>query len=207
MDKIKYSSISYISIGVLFVFTLFFHPYPGSYLIKPLPILIMAYLSVLYLKGSIKYLMTAAFLFSAVGDVLLDVGRDRLFVPGLVSFLIAQIFYSVVFAKEFKFRKERLLVAAAIIIYVSVIYFLSDLGKLQIPVLIYMIMITVMGILASFSKRPVNGVLAGALLFIVSDSLIAINKFIHPFPYSTIFIIITYYSAQYRIGMGMLANE
>jgi len=207
MEKIKVFSIAYISIGVLFVLTLFFHPYPGSYLIKPIPVLIMTYLCFLGLKGGIRYLMVAALLFSAAGDVLLDVDRGRLFVPGLVSFLVAQVLYSIVFAKEFRFRAARLLIAAGMIIYVSVIYYLEDLGRLQIPVLIYMVVITVMGIFASFSKRPVNGVLVGALFFIVSDSLIAINKFIHPFPYSTIFVIITYYSAQYRIGMGMLGAK
>jgi hypothetical protein len=64
-----------------------------------------------------------------------------------------------------------------------------------------------MGILASFSNRPAHGVLLGALLFILSDSLIAINKFISPLPCSTILIVSIYYCAQYRIGMGMLTPE
>jgi len=183
------------------------HPYPGSYFLKPLPVLIMAFLSYLYLKGSTKYLMVAAFICSGVGDVLLDLDRVRFFVPALVSFLIAHILYSVVFAKDFEYRKSRLIIVGAILVYVATIYYYADFGDLVVPVLIYMIVLSTMGIMAAFSDRPINGVLFGALLFILSDSLLAINKFISPLPYSKIFVISTYFCAQYKIGMGMLTTK
>ena len=207
MDKIKTLSRIYIVLGFLFIASLIIHPYPGSYILKPLPILIMAYLSFSYLKGDVKYLMTSAFLFSAAGDVLLDLGRTKFFVPALVSFLIAHVLYSIVFAKDFKFKKQRLIIVGTLIVYVIIIFYLSELGNLFFPVLVYIVVITIMGFIASFSDRPVNGVLLGALLFIVSDSLIAINKFIHPLPYSTFFNIFIYYCAQYKIGVGMLQEK
>jgi alkenylglycerophosphocholine hydrolase len=207
MDKIKIFRRLYICLGSLFIASLTVHPYPGSYILKALPILIMAYLSYSYLKGCVKILMVSAFLFCTAGDVLLDVSRVNYFVPALVSFMIAHILYSVVFFKDFKFKKQRLIIVAAIIIYVSLIFCLSELGSLFIPVLIYILVITIMGIIVSFSDRPINGVLLGVLLFIVSDSLIAINKFIHPLPYSTFLNITIYYWAQYEIGMGMLLDK
>ena len=207
MDKIKIFCRAYVVLGFLFIASLAVHPYPGSYLLKPLPILIMAHLSFFFLKGADKYLMTAAFLFCAVGDILLDLSRADYFVIALVSFLIAHILYSVVFFKDFKFQKKRLVIVGALIIYVTLIFYLSKLGALLIPVLIYIIVITIMGIFATFSDRPVNGVLLGALLFVLSDSLIAVNKFIHPLPYSAIINMSIYYWAQYKIGMGILNSK
>jgi uncharacterized membrane protein YhhN len=203
MNRLRFA---YFFISTLFVVSLTVHPYPGSYCLKPLPVLIMAFLSYSYLKGHVKYLMVAGFVFSGIGDVLLDIDRVRFFVPALVSFLITHILYAVAFAEDFKYRKGRLIIVGAIIAYVATIYYYAELGDLVLPVLAYMAVISAMGILAAFSRRPAHGVLLGALLFILSDSLIAINKFVFPLPYSTILVVSIYYCAQYRIGMGMLTT-
>jgi uncharacterized membrane protein YhhN len=41
--------------------------------------------------------------------------------------------------------------------------------------------------------------IAGALLFVISDSLLAINKFYKPLPFAALFIMLTYCAAQYFI--------
>jgi uncharacterized membrane protein YhhN len=50
-------------------------------------------------------------------------------------------------------------------------------------------------------------VLIGAVLFMISDSLIAIDKFATPIPYPTLFIMGTYVFAQYFIAVGVLKND
>jgi uncharacterized membrane protein YhhN len=67
-----------------------------------------------------------------------------------------------------------------------------------------MIVISLMFISAYFRKR-VDGyyyVIIGAAIFIVSDSLIAINKFVSPFLYSNELVLITYIFAQFLIVFG-----
>ena len=88
----------------------------------------------------------------------------------------------------------------------------KQLDSLLIPVVIYMVAILVMVISAYLRKGAVNYfsftlVLLGALFFLVSDSLIALNKFYKPITYPTISIMITYAIAQYCIIIGLIKNK
>ena len=83
---------------------------------------------------------------------------------------------------------------------------IPNLGNLLLPVIAYLITITAMGLLAVQSSFPVRWVLLGAMLFIISDSFIAINKFIHPFPFESYWIMGTYYAAQFMLVMGFLKS-
>jgi len=78
-----------------------------------------------------------------------------------------------------------------------------------VPALIYMIVILLMSISAlnryeRVSLRSFTEVFIGALLFMVSDSLLAINKFSQPIPSASFFIMLTYITAQYFIVKGMI---
>jgi uncharacterized membrane protein YhhN len=63
-----------------------------------------------------------------------------------------------------------------------------------------------MGLLAVQSSLPIRWVLLGAMLFIISDSFIAINKFINPFPFESYWIMSTYYAAQFMLVTGFLKS-
>ena len=76
------------------------------------------------------------------------------------------------------------------------------LGDMLIPVAAYLVIILGMGIAAALGTTNQNLVIAGALLFILSDSLIAINRFVAPVPMASYFIMITYYLAQLCITSG-----
>jgi uncharacterized membrane protein YhhN len=84
----------------------------------------------------------------------------------------------------------------------------NNIGNpLLIPIIIYMFTITIMAI--SAAERNTNPksyrlVLLGAVLFVLSDSLIAMNEFVNPIPFSTILIMGTYIFAQYFICIGFL---
>lgn len=81
-----------------------------------------------------------------------------------------------------------------------------------IPVGIYMVVILIMAIVAYLRKGVVVNssyqlVLVGALFFILSDSIIALNKFYQPLTGSNISIILTYALAQYLIVNGILKSS
>ena len=81
-----------------------------------------------------------------------------------------------------------------------------------ITVLVYSTAIAVMVTFAINRFKRVNDksfalVFVGAMLFMFSDSIIAINKFLHPFTTAGIFIMILYISGQYLIAKGMLVQD
>lgn len=140
-------------------------------------------------------------LFSALGDFLLD-EYFNLFVPGLGAFLIAHLWYIAAFLT----RNKTLQILPALAIYaigaVALIFIYPGAGSFLIPVVVYMLVITTMGWRA-FAARAYNATanlaFIGAMLFIVSDSLIAFNKFYTPIPYHGWLIMISYWAAQYLI--------
>jgi uncharacterized membrane protein YhhN len=86
---------------------------------------------------------------------------------------------------------------------------LPALGDLKIPVIVYASVISVMLLFAYNGlliwKKPANQyVFFGALFFVVSDSILAINKFHMPIQKSSFIIMLTYLVAQYLIVKGIL---
>jgi uncharacterized membrane protein YhhN len=61
-----------------------------------------------------------------------------------------------------------------------------------------------MGLTAIQGRFPVRWIVLGAFSFILSDSLIALDKFLHPLPYNNYSVMITYYAAQWMIVHGSL---
>jgi len=181
-----------------------------------IPLLIVLLLVNIKVKGNrLHMLMLAGLLFSWAGDVLLEVPAKigDLFVPGLLSFMLAQAMYLTAFFTSPGpniIKKKPLLAAPALAYGAVLVYFLSPgLGAMKIPVLIYAAVILTMlcGAVNRFEK--VNRlsywlVLAGAILFVLSDSGIAFSKFIHSFRGSSLFIMSTYVVAQYLIVTGYI---
>jgi len=92
---------------------------------------------------------------------------------------------------------------------IGLFYFFKDgLGDLFIPVIIYMFVILMMLTTAflregTVPKNSYNLVFLGAIFFIISDSLLALNKFYSPLPLSGIWIMTTYSIAQSFIVLGL----
>jgi uncharacterized membrane protein YhhN len=92
---------------------------------------------------------------------------------------------------------------------VLVLYLYQDLKEMKLPVILYAIVILLMlsgaiNRIDKVNKKSFLLVLAGAILFVVSDSAIAINKFSIKFEYSGIVIMSTYIVAQYLIITGYI---
>ncbi|MFS4492063.1 lysoplasmalogenase [Maribacter sp. 2308TA10-17] len=161
------------------------------------------------------YLMTGALFCSLLGDVfLLFEDRSSIFFPlGLAAFLIAHLLFALTFTKKWN-RKASKKIWWIILLLFSyggfLFYILKDnLGALQIPVILYILGILTMVITAYRRKENVpkssfNLVFIGALFFVLSDSVLAVNKFLFTIPLSHIIIMGTYATAQYLITMGVL---
>ncbi len=206
MQRLSKFKFAYGCLVVIFIGSMFFKPYGGSFIVKSLPILLMAFLSFKYLKGINRYVMVFGFLFSAGGDIFLDLSRRLYFVQGLSSFAIAHIMYTIAFGMNIKRERLRVILAILMALYTIIIamVLIPYLGELMIPVVVYIGLISAMGITSALTNRRLTTVFVGALLFIMSDSIIAITKFIYPSSWMAIMIIPTYYLAQYKIGFGMI---
>jgi uncharacterized membrane protein YhhN len=103
----------------------------------------------------------------------------------------------------------QLALVVAVLIYSVLLsqWLAPGLGSLAGPVMLYVCVITVMvasAILAGFST---TWVCSGAILFLISDSILAVNKFKSPVPMAGYLIWATYYLAQFGIAIGFLREN
>lgn len=181
---------------------------------KIIPILILIYAVFKYLPILEKRgkLVGLGLIFSLFGDSFLALPGGKFFVPGLGSFLVAQLIYS--YAFSLRSDVKPMLALPFLIFGASFFYFLAPkLGPLLVPVFVYITAICLMGWRAasrnSASKPFVLGLL-GALVFIASDSVIAYSMFLNPEmdkAVASLLIMITYYVAQALIYSATYSEE
>lgn len=184
--------------------------YPGHFLLKAAPILLLAATAFLSetIFAPVKWLLLTALLFSAAGDIFLAINteeQDNLFIAGLGSFLIGHIFYALTFFQSTAFQPASLIPILIIVVLASVLtkQIWPGLGELKIPVLLYILVSALMGVGAAV-HAPFNWVLiAGSIIFMLSDSVIAVQKFWRPVPYRDFLVMSTYYLAQFLIFWGL----
>lgn len=160
----------------------------------------------------------AALIFSWMGDIFLMNAGSMWFILGLSSFLIAHVCYMRRFAlggnkaDSTMLKKIPWLEALVFAVFLNVFLWLwPTLGEMKLPVTIYSIVIYFMVLLAFSRKGRIPNssywiVLAGAILFVLSDSLIAISRFSGPevnIPWAGIWIMLTYTAAQGLIVWGI----
>lgn len=163
-------------------------------------------------KGQLKWILYAL-LFSWLGDVLLlfEGKKQIFFLLGLSAFLIAHIcyilFYQSVWRKG-KIRNNYLIVAVVLVYYVVLMFILLPyLGAMKIPVMVYGFVISwmlmmAMNMLFINNRKAGQWMVTGAFLFVVSDSILAINKFYQPLESAGILIMLSYALAQLFIVFG-----
>lgn len=186
------------------------------YFSKPLliPSLIFYfYNSLINVNSLLKKWILLALFFSWLGDMLLmfESTNSNFFIFGLIVFLVAHIFYILFYdfvLQLEKIKKNYWLFIPVLVYYVFLVSLLSpNLGEMKLPVRIYGIVISYMLIQALQTSRIGNKRAAllfilGSLFFMVSDSLLAINKFYNAISHSGLFIIATYGIAQFLITAG-----
>ena len=183
--------------------------YSGA-VVKALPILILLGFVATQLSGLWRNAMVLALLFSASGDVFLALNGhdDQWFMAGLGSFLVGQLMYAGLFWSHRLpgFSRSRWVIGSFVFLSFAGMLVVPQAGDFQGPVMLYMLAIGGMLSGAAACNRPLNRLFAGALLFAISDLLIAINKFVLSFDEADILIMTAYYAAQYFIVMGAIAK-
>lgn len=160
-----------------------------------------------------------ALFFSWVGDVLLM--QEKFFRTGLLAFLISHLGYIMTWRKHRNAAAEnpltglhRLRMAFPVILYGTgmVVVLLPHLDNLKIPVLLYAGVLTWMVLQALFrygytTSPSFTYVFAGSVLYMLSDSLLAFNKFVQPVGMAGFWIMLTYIAAQFLLVTGILRHE
>src|SRR3989449_1421955 len=134
--------------------------------------------------------LLAALAFSLAGDVFLMLPAD-LFLAGLAAFLGAHLAYIGAFAGPVLPRLVWLAAGIGLLAPVAarILRAVPD-RALRAPVAVYSLAVSLVGASAVASASSVA--IAGALLFLVSDMLIAWNRFVHPRPWAPLAIIVTF---------------
>jgi uncharacterized membrane protein YhhN len=172
--------------------------------------------SVTLLKTRLHKWIIAALIFSWTGDIMLmlEPKASIFFMLGLISFLMAHICYIDFFHILRLNRQVKLnwvIIGAVAVYYLALIIFLfPHLGVMKIPVIIYGAVISCMLALALHMpfitfKGAGRSLMMGALLFVASDTMLAINKFYMPFEFAGIAIMSTYCFAQLLIVVGAVS--
>jgi len=215
----KNLSILYFAIGIIFIVLEMMETIWIAIGVKALiiPILMLLYYSLVKSQmNPFHRLILAGQFFSWVGDVILQLSQfsEMFFMLGLSGFLIAQVMYMIAFFRtkgdNILFFKKIWLVIPLVLYGVGILWVLYDgLGDMMIPVFAYTGVILTMLMAAINRRGKVNRlsyhlVLFGAMLFILSDTLIAINKFTWEIPLPRLIIMGTYIIAQYLIAIGCL---
>jgi len=159
--------------------------------------------------------------FSLLGDVFLmfPYVNELYFMLGLGSFLIAHLFYISAFyldgTNKIEVEKRYVLPIFLVFGFFCMSYYMilrPNLGNMNIPVLVYSFVITLMAIMAALRYGKTNTksfawILLGAILFMVSDSILAYNKFVERMEIGDLLIMATYMLAQFLIAMGTVERK
>ncbi len=151
-------------------------------------------------------LIIAGLLFSLAGDVFLMLPSDQ-FIAGLVSFLLAHLLYIAAFLTDSGFATSWWYIP---LLYGIVMYLILSphIGQLRVPVVIYIVVILVMGWQAAGRWHTVANAsslrgMIGAVLFVISDTTLALNRFRKPFKHARALTMSSYYAAQWLLAMSI----
>lgn len=185
-------------------------------------LLLVPFLLLLFLKRFSGNKKSKAFLLpilaligSFSGDLLLAFDGAQFFLLGMLGFMITHICNSVYFysLSKVQIKQSKSAFLALLILSVTcslvVIMIKENSGAFFVPIIVYMLLIATMAILSAnladskgYNHSAVHYFIPGAVLFVLSDGLLAINKFNLQDPSMDIFVMLTYGLAQLYLVMG-----
>lgn len=152
-------------------------------------------------------------IFALLGDIFLLFDGSLFFTMGLAAFLIMQWCYVYVFSRNFQKPDQaslRKIILLAVIAGVLLYILWPGLGDMKWPVVLYVFSIMTMVSFSITRLKSLQGyqnAVWGAIFFMVSDALLAINKFTVPLPFASYLIMATYMAAQYFIVTGLVTGN
>lgn len=184
-----------------------------------IPALIVAYHHEVRPLSGPSRLFIVALVFSWLGDVLLmlEAWGPKFFIGGLLAFLVSHLLYIRYFngirTTKKSFLKSRPVMLLGVVVFVfELIYILwPGLGPMKIPVIVYA---SVIGTMLAFAlwqygkidQRAALLFISGALLFVLSDTLLSINRFRIGFTGAGTWVMITYCLAQFLLAKGSVRH-
>jgi len=200
-----------IGSAILFIWAEYNGPPIQIYIFKPLTMVFILIIAVLKTKASpafYAFAIIAGLVCSMAGDIFLMLPSDQ-FILGLVSFLIAHLFYISAFTYHSKITRSPWPLIPFVIYGILIFVILSPyLGAMKFPVAAYIVVILVMGWRAwerwsQAAEKTALLAFFGAVLFIISDSILALNRFREPFAVARALNLSTYFAAQWLIALSI----
>jgi len=191
-----------------------FPPFAGRFILKASPILALTLIVWNHRQSKQETLLFVGIIFHSIGDMLLDIDRVGLFLPALGTFLGGHIFYILTFKPDVSF--SRALTNTNKLLIGAILLFAAGLGTvllpkleshLVVPVFIYMAAIGTMTIFTVLANYRTTWISLGAMSYMLSDAMIAVNTFVQPFSASAFLIWPTYYLGQFLIAIGLLREK
>ncbi len=205
----KNMNILFLILSSVYIALLLFIPsltQPIMALFKTLPIGILI---VMVLKGR-NQLQNRTFItllfalsFSALGDVLLALDTGQLFIGGLAAFFISHTFYIITMLPIKNWRLDVLLLYLFLAIIIFCLFY-PNLNDMLIPVIFYMLVLSIMASLTWMTVKSNGFLVLGGAVFVISDSILGLNRFYLEVVHADIAIMITYYIAQFCLVTGFL---
>lgn len=184
---------------------------------KPLlmPVLMLMYAAETGIKSSLAKIWLAALIFSWAGDIFLMF--SGYFVQGLLAFLITHVLYIVYLLRINNASKstpqQQIITGLPIIIFwvLMLAWLLPHLEELKLPVFIYTTVICIfwmltLNLFGKTESTTARLLFYGATLFVISDSVLAINAFIFPHRILPVIVMSTYTTAQLLLALGSVRN-
>jgi uncharacterized membrane protein YhhN len=204
------------------IYTQYKGPKSWFYIFKPLTttiIISIAGYGIFHSTPSVPaaypYLMIISLVICLIGDICIMMG-DKTFLPGLVSFAIAHILFGIAFFTVtgwvFTWWLFLIMVAFTVIMIAYLLPFIKkQMGEpidLTLPVIVYSTLIGLMIWLSlerfyMFRDTPALLTMIGAILFGISDTTLALNKFKHPFHSAELIILGTYFPAIWLFALSV----
>lgn len=192
-------------IGMIYIFFIPAEPVGFKIFMKLIPMALII-LFAITTKSSLSHTYKKIIILGLVVCMIAD-GVIYWFLAGLITFFIGHIFY--IFAFRHIVQKPipkwaatlLLLYGACIAIWIAGSQFQAGEMILGIAIIAYILIILMMGWAAIRTRLPLA--ITGALLFMFSDSILAIDRFVFPIESRDALVMITYYAAQVFIAASI----
>ena len=158
------------------------------------------------------HLVLPGLLFCLGGDVFLALPQSKMFLLGLVSFLVGHIFYIIGFFNVAHINTWTWMGTSLVLIFSGYVYFWLKpyLGTMKGPVLSYIIVITLMlsGAWSILGESDLAGlgrafIFSGAVFFYVSDLFVARDRFVKKAPINRFLGLPLYYTGQFLLAFSV----
>ena len=215
MSKIKITFLIFVLVSILDIIGVIFKIPTLIVVFKPL---ILLSLVVLYIVSSSERnkIYILALICSFLGDVFLIFEGEFYFIAGLLSFLIAHLLFIRIVVKRLQknlYSKIVVSIIPFLTFYLVLIFTLKNsLGELLIPEIIYGLTIAVFGMVSLIDYLNTKSIkslyiLIGAVIFMFSDAILAVNRFYKSEHTLEVLVMITYVFAQYLIYKSMIQKK